>query len=61
MDFIYIKGDKSTKVYLYNPVSGTKRYIPASEAVVIKATLPAEWTAKKTIAQASVDALKEVQ
>lgn len=60
MDYWYIKGASSPKVYIYNPLTGTKRHLSAEEGRLMNAFGDASYKAKKTLAQAIVDAITEV-
>lgn len=52
--FLYIKGDKSSHIYIYNPLNGTKRYISGREWNVAKAFGLAELA---TLTQETVDGI----
>jgi hypothetical protein len=60
MDYWYIKGDKTASVYIYNPLTGTKRHVLAPEATVIRLVLKSTWDAKKTLPQAVVNGIPEI-
>lgn len=61
MDYWYIKGDQKASVYIYNPLTGTKRHVLAPEATIIRLVLKSVWDAKKVLPQTVVDGIPEVQ
>jgi hypothetical protein len=57
--FIYIKGDKKPAIYLFNQITGMKRYVSSNEAKVLTAAKNADWAARVTLPQEIVDSFLE--